>query len=90
MNARPKRTMHKYNPPVTKRRPTRGASKVDEVTDDALIDSVSYDIVALRNIDKGSEILMSYGDDYWSHRPNILLVPCQKHQLYDTMSNSDD
>lgn len=86
MNARPKITLHSHNADSAAKkrsgRRTKGRA-TDDATDILFKDTVRYEIVAIRDINKGSEILMSYGNDYWSHRPNILPVQCPKHQCID-------
>ena len=79
MNVRPQgRAVPSNFSSPQRQRSTRGSKST--VDDPNLEGTVKYSIIALRDIKEGEEILMSYGDDYWSHRPHTVVVQCKEHQ----------
>ena len=90
MNVRPakKTIMYSAHASVSpSKQRTRGKAKSSAVLDEPdehLGSSCMHDIIALQDIKRGEEILMSYGEDYWACRPNIICVQCTKHTTGDT------
>ena len=61
---------------------TRGGKlkpSLADTPDLSLADACMHAVIACQDIKRGDEILMSYGDDYWACRPNIICVQCKEH-----------
>ena len=72
----------------------RGKGPPAAVEKDPLEGTVMHAVMATSDIKAGDEILISYGEDYWSCRPNLIRIPCKEHQKRDsaarTMIHPDD
>ena len=97
MNVRPakKTTMFSELVSSPSKKRTRGGklkTSLSDAPDDALAGACMHAVIACQDIKRGDEILMSYGDDYWASRPNIICVQCKEHQAgsrHSVLQDSD-